>query len=383
MGEAGVRWVQPPATVGRRGKFIGDGSFHNVFTNQGDDTVVRRELKFSADFNTRREYTAESSDLWQWVARCIRNAAETSPETDFWDVVSDQLEDANQPLQSNAANLIYDVVGDLGKVVNKLSRADTAAVIDYIALSPGNKKNRVVLAAATLRMANMFACGRDLLPTVCTNYSDTGVQLVTRCMQMKRGGTATKTAPGAWAWFTGAAADYTFSPETVLRLVHDFFETVKLSSAPVFDFKLANIGIEGNPDVEDSLIIRLIDVDADDQGRTHTSVHKTAFRALQREKESTATPVWDKYQTLYTATLAIIQWLSPARVDFPRDHPTTPTEAYKKLLHLSDLAIALPRSSAWHTVQNMAEYVAHAADTLVTEMDVSAKHMHPFTDRTM
>lgn len=374
-----VKWVQPPATEGRRGEFIGSGSFHNVFAIEGDDNVVRRELNFYANFRTRREYTAESNDLWQWVARCIRNAVEKNPEMNFWHVVAAELKDASESRRlKSAMDLIYDMFCDLGRVVNKLSRTDTAAVIDYIALSPpGKKKNHVVLAAATLRMANMFANGRELLPTVCTNYSDTGVQFITRCMEMESGARAISTVGGADTY-------YTFSPATVQRLVENFFEMVKRSTAPVFDFKLANIGIEGNPDDEDSLAIRLIDVDADDRVRTYMSVHETAFHFLQRQKQVMAVPIWDKYQTLYTATLAIIQWLSPNDVVFLRDgYPTNPTEAYKRLLHLSDLAIALPRSLAWQTVQNMANHVAHTADTLVTEMSVPTKYMQPFTDRTV
>jgi len=350
-----VEWAAPRPEAGKRGALIGSGAYHNVYASDTEG-VVRRELKFTE--RTRRDYDKEGdSALWRWIAPVVQGAAKKNPETQLWVVVARDLTAAGRGKAEliAAGQLIEDLAFDLGRVIHMLSRDDTAAVIGYIAAG-GVKRKRVLLAAATLRMAYMFAHGRELLPTVCTQYSDAGVQLVTRCMQMK---------PGALA--TGVDGPLTIHPDTVEDLARDFFDRVKRSGAAVFDFKLANIGIEGGRPMK----IRLIDVDADDNVKTHMSVHRTAFDFLQGKKKSARVPAWDKYQTVYTATLAIIEWLNPRDIVLPK----------VAALARAKLLAAMAERLSSKTVKDMAAYVVSAAGALATEMSIPPELMHPFTDQ--
>ena len=293
------------------------------------------------------------------------------------------------------ANALNTLIRDLGKTeLRRLDGASACRVIRYVTgtawdlllgeleaaafTQPGDTmEKRVMIAAATLRMSRVLENARDLLPSTTTNYSDEGVQLITRCMGMEYGGRAirkTLLANNTWAKTT-----IHISPEAVGRMVTTFIDAVDALKyrCPVFDFKKDNIGIEYDSDA--TYIIRLIDVDADDQARTYHSIHQDAYEELQNRKDHEGSnPEWDHYQTLFTAIYAIIQWLSPGYITSFDSLVVTGAE-YRRHIYLKTKAEAIvgfdvARDKLLETIDNI------LIPEVLADMGIPYTYMQAFTD---
>ena len=243
---------------------------------------------------------------------------------------------------------------------------------------PGDTmEKRVMIAAATLRMSRVLENARDLLPSTTTNYSDEGVQLITRCMGMEYGGRAirkTLLANNTWAKTT-----IHISPEAVGRMVTTFIDAVDALKyrCPVFDFKKDNIGIEYDSDA--TYIIRAHRCRRRRPG-THLPFNTPdAYEELQNRKDHEGSnPEWDHYQTLFTAIYAIIQWLSPGYITSFDSLVVTGAE-YRRHIYLKTKAEAIvgfdvARDKLLETIDNI------LIPEVLADMGIPYTYMQAFTD---
>ena len=182
---------------------------------------------------------------------------------------------------------------------------DDLKVISAVVSGGGNFYRAVMIQDGRRRMRNVFSSPLlvSLLPSVVTTFDDTGQQLVSKCYTLMTQGHIEwpKRAPEKLADFQIAAMAAVF-----LKTLSDVNGLV-----PFFDGKMNNLGVEKRGD--GSLVLRIIDVDVDDQVATIQSFTpgngKNRFNDIVFAHRG---PRLNYYQSLFGAIVAILGWVSDA-----------------------------------------------------------------------